>query len=106
MPATKTTGWQWFKSRCLPATQYDLEQLEKRMAIKLSELDKTVEGLQATVEKIWTEQQTRYDALLAEFNKLKEQLDNVELPPATESRLNAFAARLKEFDDTIPDTTP
>lgn len=76
------------------------------MALKLSELNTTVSGLRSQVEKIWVEQQGKYDALVIEFNTLKEQLENVEVPADVETALTDFATRLKEFDDTIPDTTP
>jgi hypothetical protein len=86
-------------------TKDDLKEMEKRMAIKLSDLKTEVAGIRAQVTKIWGEQQKKYDDLVVEFDKLKASLENVTLPDDVETDLTDFKAQLQAFDDTIPDTT-
>lgn len=81
-------------------------EFEKRMAIKVTELEGEVAGLKATVIKIWNEQQGKYDALLKQYEELQKQLENQEISAEAQTALDDFKAKLKEFDDTIPDTTP
>lgn len=75
----------------------------KLMEIKVSELETEVTGLKSTVIKIWGEQQTKYDALVALYNAAVAQLANQTISPGAQAALDDFKARLKEFDDTIPD---
>lgn len=75
------------------------------MAIKLSELKGEVSGLRSQVQKIWTEQQGKYDALVVKYDALTATLANQELDPEAEAEVTAFKAELKAFDDSIPDVT-
>lgn len=101
----KQTEFEWLKSHFELATKQDLIEMEKRMALKVSELNTTVQSLRDQVVKIWGEQQTKYDALVVEFNRLKEQLDDAEVPADAVASIEAFQLKLKEFDDSIPDTS-
>lgn len=96
---------QWRKSRCELATKDDLREMEIRMAIKVSELKTEVAGLRAQVQKIWGEQQAKYDALVVKYDELVKTLENQEISEEAEAEVTAFKAELKAFDDTIPDTT-
>ena len=77
----------------------------KLMAIKVSELTGEVTALKASVVKIWDEQQSKYDALVLQYNAALEQLANQTISDEAQAALDDFKAKLKEFDDTIPDTT-
>jgi len=99
----QTNGLEWFKSHHGLVTKDDLKEMEKRMATKVSELDQTVNRLQAKVDKIWDEQQKRYDDLVKDFTAVKEQLANVEVPPAAQASIESFDAKLTAYDDVIPD---
>jgi hypothetical protein len=44
-----SSGWQWFRSRCLPATKNDLIEMSKLMATK-ADLDTVIAALPAAIE--------------------------------------------------------
>lgn len=72
------------------------------MAIKVSDLEKTIDGLTIQVQKIWDEQRKRYEDLLVQFNELKDELDNAEIPEVANEKLIAFQDKLNKFDEEIP----
>ena len=45
-----STGWQWFKSRCLPVTKHDLQEMEKRIMATQQDLDNAIAALPAAIE--------------------------------------------------------
>lgn len=75
------------------------------MAIKVSEIGTEVAGLKATVIKIWGEQQSKYDALVVQYQAALDALANQTITEDAQLALDDFKAKLKEFDDTIPDIT-
>ena len=75
------------------------------MAIKVSDMEGEVGALKSTVLKIWGEQQGKYDALVVLYNTALAQLANQTISEGAQAALDDFKAKLKEFDDTIPDTT-
>lgn len=76
-------------------------------AARVSDLRKgvIVAGLRSQVKKVWSEQQTRYDALVVKYDALTATLANQELDPAAQAEVEGFKTDLKGFDDSIPDTT-
>jgi len=99
----RRTEFEWFKSHYELATKHDLEEMVNVMALKLSELGGTIQGLKAQVQKIWNEQQAKYDALVVKYGELEATLANVELPAEADTELTEFKTLLQAFDDTIPD---
>lgn len=88
-------------------TKTDLDQMEHRLNMKLSELGGTVSAIKIQITKVFTEQQARFDALTAKIAELEAKITaDPEVDPAIVTDLNDAKALLQQLDDTIPDTTP
>jgi regulator of replication initiation timing len=96
---------KWLRSHCWFVTKHDLNEMEERLSMKISELKNEVTGMKAQVTKIWDEQQKRFDELTTAFEALKATLGDAELDAETLAEIDSFKALLTAFDDTIPDTT-
>lgn len=97
--------FEWLKSHLKLATKHDLEEMEKRMGLRISELKTEVAGIRSQVTKIWNEQQAKYDALVVKYDELVKQIEAGEVDAETSQAIVDFKNELKAFDDTIPDTT-
>jgi hypothetical protein len=91
------------RSQHEPITKHDLEKLAYNIDMKISELKNTVLELKAQVTKIATEQQARYDTLVAKYDALVESLKDQELDEETTAAVADFKTALQAFDDVIPD---
>lgn len=95
-----------FQERVCFLTKKDLEEIEERLNMKLSDLKNDLTGLKAQVEKIFTEQGTRFDTLTAKINELEKQIADAEVPQDVTDALAEVKTALQKLDDTIPDITP
>lgn len=86
------TCWQWFRSHCRPATQSDLQLMEQRINMKLSELNTALSAVNTTLEKVQ-----------AEVQKLKDSLADVDLPADAQASLDRLTALAAAIDEINPD---
>ena len=90
------------------ATKQDLDRMECRIIMKVSELPAEVTALKNLVVKVSKEQQDRFDAAEARILALLEEIQNndPELPQETVDGITEVKTLLTALDDTIIDTTP
>lgn len=105
--ATRLETWR-NQDRCVFATKQDLDRMECRILMKVSELPSEVTALKNQVIKIAEEQQKRFDAAQARIVELLEQIQNndPDLPEAVVTGIGEVKTLLQQLDDTIIDTTP
>lgn len=89
------SGWGGW-SRLKPATQSDLNAIEKKVMAKLSELQAQLDALNAQLAKATAE-------IVAEIQNLKDQLANTEIPAGAQASLDALVAKAQSLDDLNPD---
>jgi hypothetical protein len=97
------SGWQWFKSRYLPATENYLKKVGEQILMKLSEIKKLVADAAGKSSEAFAEIGTR----LADMQKQIDELiaGNAD-PDVTDEAFTADLAKLKTTTDALADIVP
>lgn len=86
-------------SRYVPATLSDLDGLEERIMMKVSEIQAQLDAVGAQLTKA-------KDEILAKIAALEAALGDADVPAEAEAALEALKAQAQALDDIVPDAPP
>lgn len=98
MAKSQKPSRSWW-SRYAPATKSDLEKLEQRLNMKVSEVQAALEAVSVQVDKAKQE-------IVDKIAALEAAIGDADLPPEAAAALESLKAKVQEMDDIVPDAPP
>lgn len=105
-----TFGLHWIRSRCLPATKHDLEQIKRLIAMTSKELKDQLDTLQGSVGAVGDQLTKAQAEIVAEIETLKAALADAPISDEAKASLDSLTAKIdalkpvaQALDDLNPD---